>query len=278
LKTPGSDILDRLVGNTLTVRVVAKEDLVPLDSLLRVLNETLAMLRVIDEEMSSRGHRTLRWRVSEVRYHSPLMMTIVGEPSGNDGFSIGVVTECLEGIGRLEKGEEPSPVFSELAMERAKKVASVRNDGISSVVFSAPDRQAVEPTQHLIANVDVILKRRFRAEHTTIDGTLLAINVHKGLTFHVYDLVTGQGTSCSFPDELFEEAVTAIRHRVAVTGVAKYNRAGRPVTMKVGALRRLRPSADLPHFRAGEEIPITGGLSSEEYVRRMRDAEERVRP
>lgn len=31
------------------------------------------------------------------------------------------------------------------------------------------------------------------------------------------------------------------------------------------------PSPDLPQFRAGEEIDLTGGVPSEEFVRRQRD-------
>ena len=265
--------MNQVLGNVLTIRIEAKEAMVPLGSLLRVLRETLAMLREIDEEMSASGQRTLRWQISEVTYHSPLTMTIVGEPVGADEFSTGVAVECLGALVRLEQGMEPPSGFPDAAMERAKSLAMARNDGIASVIFSAPDRLPVEPTLHLAANVEVILKRRFRPETTTLDGTLEAIDTHGKLKFFVYDAVTGKRIRCTFGEELFEEAKLSIRQRVAVSGVALYNRDGRPLSMKAASLRRLRPSSELPKFRPGEGIDITQGVRSEDYVRRMRDAE-----
>jgi len=265
--------MNLLVGNTLTVRVVSREENIPLGSLLLVLSETLAMLKGIDEETSAAGRRTLTWRVSEVTYNSPLLLTIVGEPTTKGDYNPGVALQYLEGLGRLERGEEPSGAFTEFAMERAKKIAMVRNDGIASVVFSAPDRSPVEPTQHLAANVDVILKKRYRGEVTTLDGLLMAIDVHKDYTFKIYDQATGRRTACTFPEELLREAALSIRERVAVTGLARYDRHGHPASMKVNSMRRLRRAAELPRFGPGEAIDITGGVPSEVYVRRMRDAE-----
>ena len=203
--------------------------MVSLSALLRILKATLSILRDINEKMSSEGRHTLRWQISEVSYNSPLSMTIVGEPVYANDFSIGVAIECLEGLGRLEQGLEPALTFPETAMEGAKRLTMVHNEGISSVVFSAPDRQSVEPTQHLAANVDVILNRRFRAEQTTLDGTLEAVDAHEGLKFFIYDQVTAKRVRCSFGEELFDEVRSSIRSRVSVTGLVRFDRSGRPV-------------------------------------------------
>jgi hypothetical protein len=258
-------------GNTLTIEVTGRDGNVPVSSLVRILRDTLAILKDIDAEMAARRQGTLRWEVVEASLNSPLTMTIVGEPLRSDEFSGGVASACLDNLDRLERGVEPHPYFPETAMEMAKHLASVRNDGVSSVVFSSPDRAPFEPTQHLSANVEAILRRRYLFETTTLEGTLEAISVHGKYTFEIYDVLTGFGVKCEFDEGLFDAAVSALRHRVAVTGVAKFNRTGRPMSMKVESMVRLRKPEELPKFREG--IDITGGIDSAEYVRRMRDAE-----
>ena len=48
---------------------------------------------------------------------------------------------------------------------------------------------------------------------------------------------------------------------------------GDPVSMSVESLRERPHASTLLQFRAGEEIDLTGGKDSAEYVRGMRDAE-----
>ena len=122
-------------------------------------------------------------------------------------------------------------------------------------------------------NVDYILKHRFYRSDTTLEGTLEVVDIHGEYEFAIYDILNGHKIKCKFEKEMLDEVISLLRSRVAVTGEARFSRAGRPDSIKVRSLRQLRNADELPQFRAGEEIDLTGGMDSAEFVRRMRDAE-----
>ncbi len=259
--------------NVLTVRLTGKDDDLSLPAFLNVMRDSLNILRDIDAHLSATGRNTLKWTITDVHMSSPLSITVTGVPIKADQYNGKVVALYLDDLDKLERGQQPSQHFSERCLEKAKRLSAQLNNGVSSVVFSGPPAKPVTPTQHLAANVDALLKKRYRYESTAMEGRLEALNVHGALTFHIYDVLTDAKTVCVFKEELYAGAYAALRHRVAVTGRAKYNRAGQAVSIEVESLRQLRTSPELPKFRDGEAIDITGGMDSAEYVRRIRDAE-----
>ena len=69
-----------------------------------------------------------------------------------------------------------------------------------------------------------------------------------------------------------EQAKAALRKRVQVYGRAKYVR-GKVTSMEVESIRILREMHELPQPKDIGKVDITSGLSSEDYVRGMRDAD-----
>ena len=172
------------------------------------------------------------------------------------------------------RGAETPPFFSVKAMQKARKLVTELEDGADSIAFSGPDGETVEPTKLLAANVKSILKRTFYVTQTALEGRLETVDVHGKFSFAIYDTLNNHRTKCLFSEGMFDQVASSLRRRVAVAGEAKFNRrTGRSVSIRAESLRRLGETSDLPKFKHGDYIDITGGIDSAEYIRRIRDAE-----
>lgn len=111
---------------------------------------------------------------------------------------------------------------------------------------------------------------------STIDGKLEQINIHNNAnTFRIYpSLPVASSVSCKFPQELLEHVQGALGSFVSVSGECFYRPdAPFPYKIKVQEMRVLPPSSELPSLSElrGIAPEATGGKSSEQFVRELRD-------
>ena len=110
----------------------------------------------------------------------------------------------------------------------------------------------------------------------SITGDLDAVNVHSsGLAF----LYPGDGTTiaCEFPDEMMGAVVAALKKRVRITGsLTRRLNSNRPVKARILEIECLPSNSDLPLFRSlvGSSPGSTRGLSTEEYLARLREGDD----
>lgn len=112
---------------------------------------------------------------------------------------------------------------------------------------------------------------------STVDGHLTWLDP-LGYTFDLYlDRVKHQTTvKCYFKDDIVSDLIGALDRFIAVRGDCFYRedaKQGMPYKIMVNSIEVLPKSEDLPDWDdiAGIAPDLTGGLSSEEYVRRQRD-------
>ena len=110
----------------------------------------------------------------------------------------------------------------------------------------------------------------------TIDGKLEQINIHNNAnTFRIYpSLPAASSISCKFSQELLEHVQGALGYFVSVSGECFYRPdAPFPYKIKVQEMRVLPPSSALPSLieLRGIAPEATGGKSSEQFVRELRD-------
>jgi hypothetical protein len=269
----GTELVRDEGGNTLTILVTPRGDGLPLDTLLRTIDEMLHILKELDRFLSGSPRTTIDWVVTSVTYNSPLMLRVIGRKKVDAPFPGRVVDAYLRTLSELESGVEPEGL-SEASMTRALNLTrSIARDGIASMQFSAPNLPPVTPTARLAENVENIIKRRYYHEDAVIEGRLQTISVRGEPHFFIYDVLNDRKTRCTFREGLIFKAMKAIGKRVAVEGRVRYAREGWPLSVEVEDVRELREATDLPQFAEGEGIDITGGIESAEYVRRLRDAE-----
>ncbi len=259
--------------DAITLEVVSQDDGVPLKAFITKLRDFLRALISLDIEMSADRKKTTKWVIVEASYNSPLRIRVAPRPIRAQRPKNQVSRAYLRGLKILETGAGEPPYFTPYIMGMTKKVLGTTGGHTPLVLFSGPESETVTSTENIVRNIDQIVRGKYYKEYTTIEGMLEALNVHDKYACTVYDLLADQATICYFDPDDFKKAHLALGKRVAVTGLATLNRMDHPVSLKVDELVELRESRDLPQFLTGEELDITGGLDSAEYIRRMRDAE-----
>ena len=252
--------------------MTARRDFVPVDSFLKVVSNTLKMLRNIDLDSSPGHRRTTVWKVAGASMKSPLTLSLTGQ-SKHSSRVAEVARTYLSGMEIIERDSDSIPPhFSLDTLQKAKKLVSVLDDGISRVKFSGFNR-SVPLTQKVAATVDALTAPSC-SSYGSLEGKLETLTAHGGLEFIIYDRLTGDEVECSFDARYIEEARSAWTQRVRVYGTITYNKAGLARSIRVdGAPHPLRGRSDLPQARDIEGIDITGGIESAEYVRGLRDTE-----
>jgi hypothetical protein len=263
-----------MTSEGLKIRVIprAQETYVSAASFVAIVQNTLASLREVDKEISEQRFGSLEWQIKDVSYNSPLTLTLIGESKVEDlDVELDVIEAYIDGLRQIDTSPDRVPEFFTYdALRSAKNLVSVLNDGVERVLFSAPTRDEVAPTQRVAANVDDLT--RTYEELTSFEGKLESATIHGRNRFYIWDAFDGR-ISCRFSRERLDEVRELFGHRVSVYGKARFSRTGRPLSIEVLDLKRLRNQDELPQPRDFIGVSITGDLSSEEYVRRIRDAE-----
>lgn len=254
-------------NQSLTITVSGKNDRILLGSFLKLASETLHILRLIDREGAGGTTRGLDWRIETISRKSPLRLTISGESRDEDVVAVDVVRLFVGAMNTMSKEPTWPEGFPRDGLDKLKDIVDLAHDGLGKVVFS-DGKTKVEATQHLGANIEFLFDEH--TEWTTIDGRLEAVSAHRNKVFRIYDRLTGASVACRFTKEQQEEVRQALYRRVSVTGEATY-KAGMPHVIKVDSIDIIENKGvaydDLP------PIDITGGVSSVEHIRRVRDGE-----
>jgi hypothetical protein len=110
----------------------------------------------------------------------------------------------------------------------------------------------------------------------SIEGRLEQINIHEGAnTFHIYPTVGPRKVACHFPGSLLDEAIFSVGRNVEVGGLMKYRRgAAFAHAISVSSIDAFPPEDELPTWEdlRGRAPDATGALSSEDFVREIRNA------
>lgn len=234
-------------------------------------------LDLLNNTAKESGEKDVVFNVVNLSHSSPA--TIECEPVGKDLDQSATVCDALE--------------------KNFKYVAEGKTDSIPNSVLSAMEKIAkFNPKKVVRAEVQVAGARRVgkavyrldekfaqqlseardyeQSEISTIDGKLEEANIHsKPGSFRIYTSFPAfPSLKCEFPPVLLERVQKALGSYVSVSGECFY-RPGEmvPYKMEVKGMEILPPSEDLPSFEDiyGMAPGLTGGKSSEQFVREIRD-------
>ena len=187
--------------------------------------------------------------------------------SARISFVDGIKTILTEGV--------TPPLFSPDSMSSVRKIVrALGTNGVSALDIAIPELQrSVELSSAAEANVQSLV----RVHHKSIgsvEGKLELISVHvRSRRFNVYHAITQRAIKCNLPKGMEEEVVRSLGRRVIVSGLVSYNVRGEPLNVNVDHLRVLKDGKVLPSIddMLGMAPDITGELTTEEYIRRLRD-------
>jgi hypothetical protein len=257
--------------NELTITLSGEDGFVSADALIEALENTIKILRHLETQFPV--PEKIRWEIIRASMQSPLALTLAARATEPQAQAAGdrIVRAAYQGLRAVSTAAVRPPYFDDESLAAAKELVSEARSEGAQLSIVVPDEEPLIPTETLVENVErVIAGTRTHHEYGTIEGRLEQVSTHKTDSFSVWEIPTDHKVECLATPEQLEKAKELLRKRVAVTGRITY-RGGKPRQVKVDELRRLRERHELPQPEDIGPVDITGGLSSEDYVRRWRD-------
>lgn len=262
-----------------------------LRALTAALENTLDMLRRIEANIVQSGV-DVSWEVVQVRKASPFTMTVAPKVTAKASApkiaaskrrSIGnkIVQACADGVAQLQKSPTVPLYFDEEALIAARQLVKSAGNGALTISTSqnGKAKHEIKLTDQAIANIDEIAtKARKYKDVGTVEGRLEEISVHgapeASPQIRIWDPIPlpGRAVKCVINQDRLPEVKDLLGQRVSVSGLIKYEN-HKPTSIDVQSIRRLRTHDELPQIESMDPIDITGDLTTEEHIRRLRDGE-----
>lgn len=188
------------------------------------------------------------------------------------------ITDVYQGFQAAEtnKEEDWPSVFDEPARRVVRRI-------ISRVKRTAPETR-IEAAGHRPLVIQGIAKEAIMLTHpkvhketystwSSVDGNLDVISVRHKPSFVIYEHGTQHRVQCSFPDLWLDRVKNYLGLRVITEGFVRYRADGVPISVSDPTSLEIVPEPkeqDVSVYR-GALPGITGGLSSYEYIRQLRE-------
>lgn len=239
-------------------------------SQLQHLSATIAKL---DRE-ANEGRQATYYRIAELSYKSPVRVVLEPQALPKHPYIGDAIVESLARVTlSLESESDLSKIDADL-LEDIRGLAKPIGKSVANVSLLFSDRR-FDLTQRVATRVDEALAIDEECEGA-IEGLLEQINLHHGANvFYIYPEVGPRKLTCYFPARLYDDAVSAVGKRVEVFGTLHYRSGATfPHQVAVTAIEPFPPVSDLPDWDdlLGRAPDATGELSSEAFVRELRDA------
>lgn len=245
---------------------------VRLDAFVDELTRLHAALARLDKTIS-KGKRNCHFAIVGLSYASPTTTEIEVRvnPRSIDN-RIQIYNQFSGLIDAVERDEIPFNVDYAL-LEDIKGLASPVGVKFNTASLKI-NSKTYSLTEHLAKRIDAYLAEQEEC-FSTVEGMLEKINVHdEANNFTVYPDIGPSRISCHFVPDLIDVAVSAIRRRVAISGIAKFRKQSPyPHHIDVNHIEIFSPEDELPFFDdlRGIAPDATGSLSSEEFIRELRN-------
>ena len=244
-----------------------------LNDFIAELSRFIEIARNAEEIISGKIGRSIYYRIIDLKQSSPACVTLeacVKDPQ----FDIreATINEMDDTMTKLRSGVEIKGSERFYLVESMKNFAEPLGKRLSSinVIF---EKSKINVDQEFKARANLYTAPEESCQ-SSFRGMLDVINIH-GINklFWLYPEIGPAKIQCIFPGQLLELAKTALGRRVEVMGLFKYKvNAPYPHSAEVEEMIVFPYDDELPTFKdlLGIEPNLTGGLSSEDYIRKIR--------
>jgi hypothetical protein len=245
-----------------------------LSDLLVGLQNFIGAIKKAEELVSGSDTTAIIYRVIDLKHSSPAVLAVEAYPKYSDYKFIEPSHDLFFGVmDNIQSGKTIVDRLDYDLLSRIKNAASPVGKTMTSLKIEREgnviylDRAFKEKIDAFMAPEE-FYTGSFR-------GMLEAINIHGGTNvFNLYPNIGPSKIKCHFTSDLMREAITAIGRRVEIRGVLKYKANTKyPHEADVKAMEIFPPDEELPSFYdlLGADPEITGGLSSEEFIEKIRN-------
>ena len=228
----------------------------------------------VDKYISSKGSPSFYFRIAELSYSSPA--TVVLEPvlqNPSVDYRNKTIQTFFSAYKNIESGSADRKQIDYSLIEGLIETTSLIGKSINSVRIIT-DGFDFALTKEFKAKLDLVLAPEDRARGF-LRGMLEYINIHGGQNvFKIYPDVGPIKITCHFPSGLKKTAIQAVGSYVEVRGELRYRAVSNyPHEISVDEIEIFSPDEMLPSLYELRGIApnFTGELSSEEFVRKIRD-------
>jgi len=251
------------------------EGRVRLNTFITQIQKLSAALHRIDRDAND-GRSGSIFQIAELSYSSPVRVALEPKPIPTFRPTGHLIVQQLQNVARaIESGDADSLTgFDADLLDDIRGLAAPVGKSVKSatLIFNGT---TFDLTPRVTQQMESALAVEDECEGS-IEGSLDQINIHQGAnTFHVYPEVGPKRVTCHFPSKLYDDAVAAVGRRVEVIGTLRYRaKAPYPHQIAVTSLDIFPSEEELPDWEdlRGRAPESTGGLSSEAFIRELRDA------
>lgn len=268
-------------GNTITLTIEGSQvdnGHVRLSDFLDELEALKEALRQTERSMFNTDRPEVYYRIVDAEHSSPLRLVIEGVTSQpirqSKKRAHAVVRGFTGNVGMLSRQRRPQKIdVPTLESYRVLGATLGRNveriliaDNAGKVVpidraFQEKVTEAIGPDEKAIGS---------------LSGRLERLNLHNVHRFEIFPTVGPRRVSCNFLENQLPDVLKAVNRYVTVVGLLRYKQwAEFPHAIDMDKMDVHEMESDLPSLDdiRGISPDATGHLSSEEFVRRMRDEE-----
>lgn len=237
------------------------------------LNAIGGALRKMDIIAGGDGESSSKFRVVNLSHSSPATVVLEQTPlAKRKDTSVRVESIFKKYYGSI-LAEKVEPTMDLGIIENFKSAAKPIGKKISSVSVYIGETE-FNITRDFARKLDDFFESGEEC-YGSICGRLESINIHDSANiFTIYPETGPKRISCKFSEELLEEAADALNRKVEVFGVLKYPRdMDFPNEIYVQSMEKFLPDNELTDLwdMKGVAPDCTNGLSSEDFIRRLRD-------
>lgn len=240
------------------------------------LSALKAALSETDHLISGTTSSKVDFLVSELTHQSPAMVGLRATPVGRSDpqHPYLVVSRFVEYLNRVKSGDIVADSKNAKLFDHIRKLASGAGERFQRLWIDGPAIDAIKLDAGLSAALDSALPEVIR-ELGTVKGIVkMYSGVGKKLYFKIIPPVGGVEIKCAFVSSMLAEAASAVEHCATVEGELRYYKNDLwPHEVKVRKIIVHAADSELPTLQglAGVAPRATGELSSEEFVRGLRD-------
>lgn len=232
------------------------------------------VLNRIDFAVSKQSKQSTYYRIIDLSHSSPACVVLEAIPkTDREDYTTLIVGKFFRGLRDIINDKFPSD-YDHRILKSLKKIHLSRS--ITEIKLSYNSEDIFIP-KNLATKIDDLLgEENIEIMEESITGTLEMVDIHIRNKIRIYPIIGAKKIDGYFPDDLLETAKAGVNRYVNVEGKFKYKR-GQPFPYEVYVTYiEIYPEEDeLPTLFDLQGIApnATGGVSSEEFVRRIRDNE-----
>jgi len=249
--------------------------LVRADAFINGLNSIIRAIHRTDRIVSGKSMASFYLRITGLSYESPAtvtMETVLQDP--NIDLRKQAISKFYDTYDSIQSGALAGKEIESVLIEDMTEITNQIGKHINSIKVIM-DEYDLTLTKEFKTKMNLVIAPEEKSS-SFIRGMLEYINIHENKNvFRIYPDIGPRKIVCHFSEELTKKAIEAIGKYVEVKGELRFRAVSKhPHEIFVEEIEIFPPEEELPtlYELRGIAPDLTGDLSSEEFVRKIRDA------